>query len=203
MKPSQSIKVMIVEDHPMYRIGLRMALRYADSGYELVAEAENVQQAVEFLKAKDHAVDLILLDYYLPDGTGGDVIEVAKKAFPDIKILLITGYSLDDSAMSIVEEAIDGYIGKMVKPEELKTCIDALFRDRELSKGEGASVALSSRELQIVRLCVKGLTAQEIADALNLSKRTVEGHKERVFSKLNCKSTVELVNYAYRNGLAD
>ena len=169
----------------------------------MVAEAEIVRQAVELLHAIDLGIDLVLLDYYLPDGTGGDVIETAKKAFPDVKILLITGYHLDDSAMSTVEEAIDGYIGKTVKPEELKTCIDALFRDRDSSKAEGVSVTLSSRELQIVRLCVKGLTAQEIADVLNLSKRTVEGHKERIFSKLNCKSTVELVNYAYRNGLAD
>ena len=203
MKPSQKIRVMIVEDHPMYRTGLRMALNYADSGCEVVAEAESVRQAVELLHTKDLSIDLILLDYYLPDGNGGDVIGVAKVASPDVKILLITGYSLDDSAMSMVEKDIDGYIGKTVKPEELKTCIDALFRDRESSKAEGASVALSSRELQIVRLCVKGLTAQEIADELKLSKRTVEGHKERIFSKLNCKSTVELVNYAYRNGLAD
>ena len=73
----------------MYRTGLRMALNYADSGCEVVAEAESVSQAVELLHAKDLGIDLVLLDYYLPDGTGGDVIETAKKAFPDVKILLL------------------------------------------------------------------------------------------------------------------
>lgn len=68
MKANQSIRVMIVEDHPMYRTGLRMALNYADSGYEVVAEAESVRQAVELLQTKDFGVDLILLDYYLLDG---------------------------------------------------------------------------------------------------------------------------------------
>lgn len=201
MESNQNIKVLVVEDHPMYLVGLRMALRYAESGYEVAFEAANVHQAVEFLQANGKETDLILLDYFLPDGTGMDVINVAKSVSPKIKILLLTGYVLDSTIMSKVESLIDGYIGKTVKPEELKTCIDSLFRDSELRKNNGARITLSSRELQIVRLCAEGKTAQEIADALNLSKRTIEGHKDRIFSKLNCKSTVELVNYAYRNGL--
>ena len=201
MESNQNIKVLIVEDHPISRIGLRMALRYAESGFDVVGEVENARQAVEFLQAHGKEIDLILLDYFLPDGTGMDVIGVAKVVSPEIKMLLITGYTLDASIMSKVEQNIDGFISKTVKPEELKTCIEALFRNRESKKDKEAVITLSLRELQIVRLCVEGKTAQEIADALNLSKRTVEGHKERIFSKLNCNSTVELVNYAYRNGL--
>ena len=200
MNSNSNIKVLIVEDHPMYRVGMRMALRYSQSGCEVAAEAENVQQAVDFLQEHGKETDLILLDYYLPDGTANDVIGLAKSISPVTKVLLITGYQLDASEISKVENNIDGYIGKTVKPEELKVCIQSLFKTRE-SKREGATVTLSPRELEIVRLCAQGKSAQEIAEALYLSKRTVEGHKNRIFSKLNCKSTIELVNYAYTNGL--
>ncbi|MBO7084223.1 MAG: response regulator transcription factor [Bacteroidales bacterium] len=200
MNSNSNIKVLIVEDHPMYRVGMRMALRYSQSGCEVAAEAENVRQAVDFLQEHGQETDLILLDYYLPDGTANDVIGVAKSISPVTKVLLITGYQLDASEISKVENNIDGYIGKTVKPEELKVCIQSLFKTRE-SKREGATVTLSPRELEIVRLCAQGKSAQEIAEALYLSKRTVEGHKNRIFSKLNCKSTIELVNYAYTNGL--
>lgn len=200
MNSNSNIKVLIVEDHPMYRVGMRMALRYSQSGCEVAAEAENVRQAVDFLQEHGKETDLILLDYYLPDGTANDVIGVAKSISPVTKVLLITGYQLDASEISKVENNIDGYIGKTVKPEELKVCIQSLFKTRE-SKREGATVTLSPRELEIVRLCAQGKSAQEIAEALYLSKRTVEGHKNRIFSKLNCKSTIELVNYAYTNGL--
>lgn len=200
MNSNSNIKVLIVEDHPMYRVGMRMALRYSQSGCEVAAEAENVRQAVDFLQEHGKETDLILLDYYLSDGTANDVIGVAKSISPVTKVLLITGYQLDASEIRKVENNIDGYIGKTVKPEELKVCIQSLFKTRE-SKREGATVTLSPRELEIVRLCAQGKSAQEIAEALYLSKRTVEGHKNRIFSKLNCKSTIELVNYAYTNGL--
>lgn len=200
MNSTHNIKVLIVEDHPMYRVGMKMALRFSESGCEVAAEAENVRQAVDYLQEHGKEIDLILLDYYLPDGTGKDVIGVAKSVSPMTKVLLITGYNLDASDISKVENNIDGYISKTVKPEELKVCIHSLFRDCE-SKREAATIALSPRELEIVRLCAEGKSAQEIAEALFLSKRTVEGHKNRIFSKLNCKSTIELVNYAYRNGL--
>lgn len=201
MNINPNIKVLIVEDHPMYRVGLRMALRFSESGCDVVAEVENVRQAVEYLQKHGKEIDLIMLDYYLPDGTGLDVLGVAKVVSPDVKVLLLTGYVLDASAMSKIETQIDGYIGKTVKPEELKACIDSLFRNSKSKRNESETITLSPRELEIVRLCAEGKSAQEIAEALNLSKRTVEGHKERIFSKLNCKSTIELVNYAYRNGL--
>lgn len=201
MNSNSNIKVLIVEDHPMYRIGMRMALRFSESDCEVAAEIENVKQAVDYLQKHGKEVDLILLDYYLPDGTGSDVIKVAKAVSPAIKVLLISGYVLDASVISQVESSIDGYIGKTVKPEELKVCINSLFKNRESKRNEGNTVTLSPRELEIVRLCVEGKSAQEIADTLYLSKRTIEGHKNRIFSKLNCNSTIELVNYAYRNGL--
>ena len=203
METNRKIRVMIVEDHPMYRVGLRMSLSYFGSDMEVVAEAEDVHRAVEFLQDHGKEVDLIMLDFFLPDGNGMDVANVAKTVSPETKVLLITGDALNPTILHTVEGQVDGVIGKTVKPEELKMCIESMFKGGGLNKNAGASESLSSRELEIVRLCAEGKTAQEIAETLNISKRTVEAHKVRIFSKLNCKSTAELVNYAFRNGLVN
>ena len=203
METNRKIRVMIVEDHPMYRVGLRMSLSYFGSEMEVVAEAEDVHRAVEFLQDHGKEIDLIMLDFFLPDGNGMDVANVAKTVSPETKVLLITGDALNPTILHTVEGQVDGVIGKTVKPEELKMCIESMFKGGGLNKNVGGSESLSSRELEIVRLCAEGKTAQEIAETLNISKRTVEAHKVRIFNKLNCKSTAELVNYAFRNGLVN
>ncbi len=201
METNRKIRVMIVEDHPMYRVGLRMSLSYFGSDMEVVAEAEDVHRAVEFLQDHGKEIDLIMLDFFLPDGTGIDVASVAKSVSPETKILLISGDVFNPTIIRMAEGRVDGIIGKTVKPEELKMYIESMFKGGAHTMNVGGSESLSSRELEIVRLCADGKTAQEIAETLHISKRTVEAHKVRIFSKLNCKSTAELVNYAFRNGL--
>lgn len=201
MDSEQKIRVLLVEDHPIFRIGLRMTLNSVSPNCEVVAEATDVLQAVEYLQAHGAEIDLILLDYFLPDGTGLDVVGVANTAAPGAKILLLSGDVLNPSIMSMAEEHVDGFISKTVKPEELKIRIDSVLKDHVGRKSEESTIHLSPRELEIVRLTAEGKTAREIANELHLSKRTIESHKARIFSKLNCKSTAELVNYAFRNGL--
>ena len=85
MIQKDKIRILLVEDHPLYRVGLHMALSYSGLACVLKSEAENVAQALDFLQHHSDEVDLILLDYFLPDGTGMDVLKVAKQRCPRIK----------------------------------------------------------------------------------------------------------------------
>ncbi len=189
MMRSKKIGILMVEDHPLYRVGLRMALSYSGLDCVIKAEAENVSQALEVLKQQPNEIDLILLDYFLPDGTGMDVLKAAKQMLPNI---------------------LNGFVSKDVTPQGLATVITSVFagkdyfgHDSEELSSEGAqkSESLTQRELDIIRLCALGKTSKEIADELFISARTVESHKNKIFNKLGCDSTTEMVNYAFLNGL--
>ena len=201
----------MVEDHPLYRVGLRMALSYSGLDCVLKAEAENVGQAVDYLHQHSDEVDLILLDYFLPDGTGMDVLKEAKRMFPDIKVLLVSGEDNNPELDAMIREGLNGFVSKDVTPQGLATVITSIFEGKDYfghdsenlleetptAKGE----SLTQRELDIIRLCALGKTSKEIADELFISARTVESHKNKIFNKLGCNSTTEMVNYAFLNGL--
>ena len=202
------IRILLVEDHPLYRVGLRMALSYSGLECELKAEAENVKQAEEFLQQHPDEVDLILLDYFLPDGTGHDVLKVAKKICPEVKVLLVSGEDENPELPSLMEDGLNGFVSKDITPQGLSMVISSIFQgkdffDKAQSGGKLAPKieAFSSREIEIIRLCALGKSAKQIADELFISARTVESHKEKIFNKIGCDSTTEMVNYAFLNGL--
>jgi DNA-binding NarL/FixJ family response regulator len=207
MKSEGNINIMVVEDHPIYRVGLRMGLRYSNSEYNILAEADSVRQAIELLKERGNELDLILLDYYLPDGTALDVLRVIETICPNVKTLILTGQASDPTINNIDNCHIDGFVDKTIKPEELQILIQAVINRQSASSQPKASdiikESLTPRELEIIKLSAAGKSAREIASELCISKRTVEAHKERIFSKLDVKSTTEMVNYAFRNGLAN
>lgn len=207
MKSDGNINIMVVEDHPIYRVGLRMGLRYSNSAYKIIAEADNVRQAIELLKERGNELDLILLDYYLPDGTALDILRVIDTICPIVKTLILTGQASDPTIINTNNCHIDGFVDKTIKPEELQILIQAVIHRQSTSSQRKASDSirdsLTPRELEIIKLSAAGKSAREIATELCISKRTVEAHKERIFSKLDVKSTPEMVNYAFRNGLTD
>lgn len=197
------INIMIVDDHPIYRVGLKMSLRYSGVAGTVVAEAENVMQATEYLKSHGSDLDLLMLDFFLTDGTAYDVLDAVKTYCRGVKVLLISGEVLPATVMRQVEGRIDGFIGKTVKPDEMRQRIETLFGTSSGLDMENNSDELSEREIEVIKLCTKGLTAREIGEKLHIGKRTVETHKERIFLKLNLKSTKELINYAFRSGLME
>lgn len=210
MIQKDKIKILLVEDHPLYRVGLHMALSYSGLACVLKSEAENVAQALDFLQHHSDEVDLILLDYFLPDGTGMDVLKVAKQRFPRIKVLLVSGEDNNPELDAMIQAGLNGFVSKDVTPQGLATVITSVFagkdyfgHDSEELSSEGAqkSESLTQRELDIIRLCALGKTSKEIADELFISARTVESHKNKIFNKLGCDSTTEMVNYAFLNGL--
>ena len=199
------IRILLVEDHPLYRMGIRVSLNYSDLNSVVVAEADDVRTAKNYLDQHGNEVDLILLDYFLPDGNGVDVIRHARACCPNVKIVLLSGESDNPEVKARTQGLVDGYLGKEVEPEELKAHLNALFGidggDEDKQYRISIKADLSARELEIIQLCAKGLSAQQIADHLGLSRRTVEVHKSHIFEKLDLKTTADLVKYAYDAGL--
>lgn len=205
MTQRQPIRILLVEDHPLYRTGIRMSLNYSGLGGVVVAEADDVRAANNYLDQHGNEVDLILLDYFLPDGNGVDVIRHARACCPHVKIVLLSGESKNPEVMARTKHLVDGYLGKEVALEELQATLNALFGIDGNDDGKqyriDAKANLSTRELEIVQLCAKGMSAQQIAERLGLSRRTIEAHKSHIFDKLDLKTTADLVKYAYDAGL--
>ena len=205
MTQPQPIRILLVEDHPIYRVGTRLSLNYSGVNSVVVAEVEDVKSAKSYLDQHADEVDLILLDYFLPDGNGVDVIHHARALNPKAKIVLLSGEIKNKTVVSHTQGLVDGYMGKDVDPETLKAELIALFGvdddDEEKQYRISAKADLSTREIEIIQLCANGMSAQQIADHLGLSRRTVEVHKSHIFEKLDLKTTADLVKYAYDAGL--
>lgn len=95
----------MVEDQPICRLGIKMSMDDIHLPCELLGEAETVEQAVGFLKERGHELDIILLDYMLPDGTGSDVIEAARKLYPEVKIVVLSGEAGGATVKQLMEKA--------------------------------------------------------------------------------------------------
>ena len=205
MLERQPIRILVVEDHPLYRMGIRLSLNYSDLSSVIVGETEDVRSAKQFLEQHGNEVDLILLDYFLPDGDGVDVINHARNFSPNAKIVLLSGDNKNPEILARTQGLVDGSWGKDVDPETIKAKINALFSincyEEDKQYRISAKADLSAREIEIIQLCANGMSAQQIADRLGLSRRTVEVHKSHIFEKLDLKTTVDLVKYAYDAGL--
>lgn len=205
MDKTQKFRIMLVEDHPIFREGVHLALTFSNLNCEIVAEVPNVRQAVDYIESHPNGIDIALLDFFLPDGNGGDVIKVLKSICPQAKILLITGEVNHPQIQKLAQDKAVKIISKDIQSADVTKIVQSLIDENPAKlttdDKEEKTDKLSEREIEIIQLCVNGLRSKEIADKLNISNRTVEHHKERIFKKTGCKSVMELMKYAMQNGL--
>ncbi len=211
-----TIRVLVAEDHPVVRMGLR-ALISSQSELTLVGEACDGAEAVE--KAIALRPDVVLLDLLMPKKDGIEAIIDIRRAMPDARILVLTSYNESDKVVPSVQAGASGYILKDAHPQEIVAAIRdlhagkvyfhqsiarLLFRSSEEHPAEGSTAheQLTEREIEILRLVAKGLSNEDIAEQLVISRSTVGVHVGRILGKLDISNRTQAALYALRTGIA-
>jgi NarL family two-component system response regulator LiaR len=213
---SNSIRVLIVDDHAIVREGQR-ALIDTEPGMEVVGEAKDGMEAIEM--AGTLQPDVILLDLLMPRKDGiGATIEIKAKN-PEARILVLTSFSEDEKVYSAIKAGAMGYLLKDSSPQEILTAISEVHLGemsmnpsianklmRELQRPSGlppTEEPLTEREGDVLKLVAQGLPNQEIAEQLVISERTVRTHVTNILGKLQLANRTQAALYALREGLAD
>jgi DNA-binding NarL/FixJ family response regulator len=211
-------RILMADDHPMVRRGLRLVLD-SEPDLEVVAEAGDGAEAVELALAED--VDLAVLDVAMPRKTGLQAAAELHRRRPELRTLMLSMYDSEQYFFEALKAGASGYVLKSAADRDLvEACraamrgepflypaaVTALIRDY-LDRARGGEPVpadtLTPRELEIVKLVAEGNTTDEIAETLVISKKTVENHRSHILEKLGMRDRVELTRYAIRRGLVE
>lgn len=212
------LKVLIVDDHAVFREGLR-ALLDLEEDFDVIGEASRGDEAVVLVS--EEAPDVILLDLHLPDGNGADFCRELLEISPGSKVLILSAYDNDDEVSAALISGASGYVLKTVSGERLADNIRSVYRGEVLlapsvaakvvqqlsrvqektGRREEALHALTPREREVFALASRGLKNAEIADELYLSEKTIKTHLRNIYNKLNLASKAELRLFAVKMGV--
>lgn len=210
------LRILIVDDHPLFRQGVRFFLESVP-GMELAGEAESGARALEFLAGR--AVDVVLLDLLMPGMDGVEATGKIKEQWPEVKILVLSSFNSWERARAALKAGADGYILKDAPPEELLAALQAvaaggsylgsriagaiLGRPGEAGEGPDLPEPLTGREREVLALIGRGLGNREIAARLVVSEKTVKTHVANILQKLQVKSRTQAALYAAEHGLIE
>lgn len=207
-------RIALVDDHTLFRNGLRGLLEHC-TGYRVVGEAGGGEEFLAMLDTLD--ADVVFMDFAMPGIDGAQTTERALAKRPEMKIITLSMYG-DESYYSRMVEA--GARGFLLKDSNIGDVIEAIetvaaggtyfspqllasLAERMRTREAVADEPLSSREREILVAVCRGLSNQEIADELFISKRTVDKHRANILEKTGCKNTASLVVYAIRNHIVE
>jgi DNA-binding NarL/FixJ family response regulator len=215
------VRVMVVDDHPMWREGVSRDL--TEAGYVVVAATGEGRQALRVAPAA--APDVVVLDLQLPDLSGVEVVRGLLAAQPALRVLMLSASGEQQDVLDAVKAGASGYLLKSAGRDEFLDAVartaagEAVFtaglaglvlgeyrRLAAQAPANGAdadSPRLTERETEVLRLVAKGLSYRQIAERLVLSHRTVQNHVQNTLNKLQLHNRVELVRYAIERGLDD
>jgi len=209
------MKVLIADDHPVVRQGLRQMLA-VESDLTVVGEARNGQEVVEL--SRRVTWEVAVLDYNMPGKNGLELIKELRQRYPGRAVLVLSMYPEDHYAVRALKAGAAGYLTKESAPEELVSAIrkvggggryvtptlgEKLALELEDNRGKPLHETLSDREYQVMWMIASGKTVRQIADELFLSPNTVSTHRTRILRKMGMKSNAELMHYAIAHHLVD
>ena len=200
------IRVMIVDDHPVVRTGLKTLLESEDD-VTVVAMAGSGREALLALQKADPEV--VLLDLRMPEMDGTDVIADMRRISPEIKILVLTNYQEEEYILRAVQAGAAGYLLKSMPQEEILKAVRTIMQNETYIPGDISKrllqtigrEKLSEREIEVLTLVCKGLTNKEIANKLFISDKTARNHVTNCLIKLGANDRTEAVTTAIRRGL--
>lgn len=214
-------KLIIVDDHPMFREGLKSIIAQRPE-LEVVGETGEGKAALDM--ARSLKPDLVLLDISLPDINGIDLSRDLKRLLPETRILIVSMHAKIDYIASAFQAGATGYVVKDAPPGKILQALEqvsqgeffldasvarqvverlAELQDRGVQITDEAYGSLSPREQEILRLLAEGHSVRKIADRLCISRKTVENHRTNIMAKLGLHSSMDLVRYAAKIGLID
>jgi DNA-binding NarL/FixJ family response regulator len=210
--------IALADDHVLLRNGLANLLKGLD--YQVLFEADNGRELIDKLNTHD-LPEIVLMDVNMPEMDGYDTTLWLKKNHPDVKVLALSMYDDENAIIRMLKSGAKGYILKDSHPSELKAAIEAILTKgfyhselvssklintiNHLDDPENSSarqmLGLNEREVEFLKLVCTEMTYKEIAEQMNVSVRTVDGYRDGLFDKLDCKSRVGLVLFAIKNGI--
>ncbi len=217
-----SIKVAITDDQVLFRRGIASIINTFE-GISIVLEADNGRMLLDTLQTLESLPDVVLLDLSMPELNGIETTKILHVSYPSIKIIILSVYGEDRFVTHLMELGVNAYLFKNVEPEEVERAIrtvmdkDFYFNEAFLNAmknrltnkrqkillTENIPSTLTAREIEVLKLICKQNTAQEIAEQLFISVRTVDGHRNNLLEKTGVRNSAGLVLFAIKHRLID
>ena len=209
------IKVLIADDHPIVRHGLRQILSGIPD-MEVAGEAVNAQETLDLVRLGGW--DVLVLDITMPDRSGFDILKELKHEQPRLPVMILSIHAEEQLAVRVLKAGAAGYLTKENAPDELVKAIRKVvgggkYVSSNLAESLAAALdtttdrprhkALSDREFQVMQMMASGKTLAEIAEILSLSAKTVSTCRTRLLEKMDLKTNAEIIRYAIENGLIE
>lgn len=210
-----SVRVLLADDHPLFRDGITSLLAARD--YVVVGQAGNGAEAVKLVSQVDP--DLILMDIRMPGLNGLAATRLIKASHPDMRIVIVTVSEEDADLFEAIKSGAVGYLQKSLESEQFFDLLDSVMRGepgltpllagkilREFARPDSADTEptpddLTPREREVLELVAQGATNAEIADQLGVSENTIKFHMKNILQKLHVRNRAEVVAYALRSGM--
>ena len=205
----EKIRILMADDHPVVRAGIRGMLE-TQLDFEVIAEAENGREALD--QTSKHTPDVVLLELRMPEMDGVEAIGKIKESHPDIHILVLTAYDTDADIVRAVEAGATGYLLKDAPRDELFRAVRATAKGetvlappvaaRLMSKvRDKGDTALTAREIDVLMLVARGASNQDVGEKLHVSTATVKSHLLQIYQKLGVSDRTAAVTIAIERGI--